>query len=220
MEKKLFILMLVVAFLPSSAFAGAFLDVSAGLSGSVSGNISPDGGVSGGGAGTELHLWIDDINLGRISGASQGFATGGFTALGNGIVNLQSGALFDWGARIDDSWMPQNWDLYPNSMGSEFLVQFSRTLVSPDQTITQFYNQHVINVPDTEYFDVCLLDTLPPITLPFEAGERGSWILDTLITGTVYAPTLEPIPEPSTMLLFGSGLIGLVGYGRKKLFKK
>lgn len=30
----------------------------------------------------------------------------------------------------------------------------------------------------------------------------------------------EPIPEPSTMLLLGSGLVGLVGLGRKKFHKK
>lgn len=31
---------------------------------------------------------------------------------------------------------------------------------------------------------------------------------------------LVPIPEPATMLLFGTGLIGIAGLGRKKIFKK
>jgi len=35
-----------------------------------------------------------------------------------------------------------------------------------------------------------------------------------------YAEGVTPIPEPTTMLLLGSGLIGLAGYGRKKFFKK
>ncbi len=51
-----------------------------------------------------------------------------------------------------------------------------------------------------------------PEKLYFSAGPNGE------VNGLF--GVIQSVPEPATMLLLGSGLIGLVGYGRKKFFKK
>ena len=40
------------------------------------------------------------------------------------------------------------------------------------------------------------------------------------VNASVDVISTAAVPEPSTILLLGSGLIGLVGYGRKKFFEK
>jgi hypothetical protein len=46
------------------------------------------------------------------------------------------------------------------------------------------------------------------------------WRVDNAtLTGT-YEPAPAPIPESATIYLIGTGLVGLIGFGRKKIFKK
>jgi hypothetical protein len=59
-----------------------------------------------------------------------------------------------------------------------------------------------------DYFDIIFHDIL-------DWGPNNSKIVQATITAHG-----APVPEPATMLLLGTGLVGLAGIGRKKFFKK
>ena len=51
-----------------------------------------------------------------------------------------------------------------------------------------------------------------------ELGTATAWLDHSRLYGD--AETASPVPEPTTMLLFGFGLLGLVGFSRKRFGKK
>ena len=207
MKKKLFILILVVGLLPSTVFATNFLNISYGLEGGVYGDVSY--GDFDIGIGLDL-----DTSHGTSSGSRRTIETGTFTALSDGMITLHGEGIKWYGTMTDDPPPYPDPDqflfLYPNGIFSELEYNFSATLTSPGQTSSESGGIHLINFfPSVPFDDVGFNSTT--LILPFRAGEEGSWVVDMSISGTVYAP----VPEPTTILLLASGLVGLVGLRKK-----
>ncbi len=154
------------------------------------------------------------------------FLTGGTGQRGRLIQNfdipLSATGLhvsFDWQSSFGESGNGDPWD--PNIDPSSFF----KALVNVDLDsagLFKYSNSELIlktnettrwtHVDMTFLFNGTPTDTSPNGRIRFEFNEVNDWMSNAKLDNI----NINPIPEPTTMLLFGTGLAGLVGLRRRK----
>lgn len=104
-----------------------------------------------------------------------------------------------------------NWDLSTNGEGQGLQLNILGNLITPE--ISRTYTGEFFGVIADMNFSSVIVQA------GTQSGSRETYVLDNLVYA--YHQTQNPnnpVPEPSTMLLFGTGLAGVVAWRMKKTY--
>jgi hypothetical protein len=202
--KRIVLMALLALALPLAAFAGNIDFSNAG--GTLSGSSA---GLTLGSTGSRL-ISVQGLGLDTCSSASPCgtvtfttgaltsgnlstgamFAAGGtFVITGNGTDGLPNGVIFNGTFSSAVSWTPSG------KVGVDGTILYTLS-----GSITGTYNGHTVDGAT--------------IQITFNTGKNGFIESATLGSGDT---VISPVPEPGTLGLLGTGLVGLAGVVRRKL---
>jgi hypothetical protein len=122
----------------------------------------------------------------------------------------------DWSDDIGSTWNPFigliRWDFSENA---SYAVAEDGTLIGIGEVDNESFTGLYLNIDWLN--DDGLLDVT--VSVSNQLGTASAWLDHSRVYGTAETAS-APVPEPTTMILLGSGLLGLAAVNRKRLNKK
>lgn len=169
-----------------------------------------------GNPGVDLIVSPSGSTIGYGSVINFNFLTGTVSSYdGGGLVDTQAGFFAPGTVPSFGFFITQNWT-GPTTLYSEDSLNNGNAQAlfyeAKGNNVSLPYGSPIVTLNDIGHWYLAW-EALPITDVPFGEGARD------YNDYVIQLESVKPVPEPGTMMLLGSGLIGLAGWGRKKFRK-